>query len=94
MSSLKQSYERWVRSEYKWLLPLLDTARNLTLFLPGRFSDSELRSEGSQMPHTALQAQRSLAKLFPLTLSALLLAYAHSLHRAQPLDCLSRLYPR
>ena len=48
MSSLKASYEEWVRKEQKWLLPLLDTARNLTLFLPGRFSDTELRSEASQ----------------------------------------------
>ena len=45
MSSLKRSYEQWVRREYKWLLPLLDTARNLTIFLPGRFADGELRSE-------------------------------------------------
>ena len=53
MSSVKASYEEWVRREQKWLLPLLDTARNLTLFLPGRFSDTELRSEASQTPpHT------------------------------------------
>ena len=45
MSILKRGYEQWVRREYKWLLPLLDTARNLTLFLPGRFADGELRSE-------------------------------------------------
>ena len=67
MTSLKESYERWVRSEQKWLLPLLDTARNLTLFLPGRFSDTELRSEARQptLTHPIAHFQHPPHSAFP-----------------------------
>lgn len=40
-------YELWLRDHHKWLLPLLDTARSLSLFLPGRFQEGgQLRAEG------------------------------------------------
>ena len=63
MSSLKDGYEAWVRREQKWLLPLLDTARNLTLFLPGRFSDTELRSEARTQPQHRLTAHHHPSSL-------------------------------
>jgi len=47
-ASLKLRYELWLRDNHKWLLPVLDTFRSLTLFLPGRFQEggASLTSEG------------------------------------------------
>jgi len=44
MSTL-QPYENWVRSEQGWYLPLLDTLKSFTMFLPGRFNENFLKSE-------------------------------------------------
>lgn len=38
-------YENWVRSEQGWYLPLLDTLKSFTMFLPGRFNENFLKSE-------------------------------------------------
>src|SRR4051812_46329815 len=46
-ASFALRYELWLRDHHKWLLPLLDTARSLSLFLPGRFQEGgQLRAEG------------------------------------------------
>ena len=45
LSQFKHRYESFICSENKWLLPLLDTIKSLTIFLPGRFSEGEIRSE-------------------------------------------------
>jgi peroxin-16 len=39
-------YESWLSSNQSWVLPIIDAARSLTLFLPGRFSESQIQSEG------------------------------------------------
>jgi len=44
MSAL-MPYENWVRSEQGWYLPLLDTLKSFTMFLPGRFNENFLKSE-------------------------------------------------
>jgi len=43
--SMLQPYENWVRSEQGWYLPLLDTLKSFTMFLPGRFNENFLKSE-------------------------------------------------
>lgn len=38
-------YEAWVRKEASWYLPLLDSLKSFTIFLPGRFDQNLLQSE-------------------------------------------------
>jgi len=45
-ASLKLRYELWLRDHHRWLLPMLDAIRSLTLFMPGRFQEGgHLKSE-------------------------------------------------
>ena len=43
--SFIESYNAFCRDNHSFVLPLFETARSLTLFLPGRFNESEVRSE-------------------------------------------------
>lgn len=45
MSIVVNAYESWVRRNAFWFVPIVDTARSFTVFLPGRFNETELRSE-------------------------------------------------
>jgi len=41
-SSIGDMYANWVKKNATWLLPLEDILRSLTIFIPGRFSDTEV----------------------------------------------------
>lgn len=44
-SRVRGAYEQWVKDNAVWLTPLEGAARGLTIFIPGRFSSTELQSE-------------------------------------------------
>lgn len=45
-TTIKHKYKNFIINEQKWLIPLLDSIRNITIFLPGRFTEhGQLRSE-------------------------------------------------
>jgi len=45
MSSVRQLYRQWIIRHYRWVVPVCEMSRQLTLFLPGRYAEGELRSE-------------------------------------------------
>lgn len=44
---MMSSYESWVERNQAWVLPLVDTSRSLTMFLPGRLNANEVRTEAT-----------------------------------------------
>jgi hypothetical protein len=57
-ASIQLRYELWLRDNHKWLLPMLDTARSLTLFLPGRFQ------EGGQLSSEAIYTALNVVSVY------------------------------
>lgn len=54
LSALKHAYDTTLLENTSSLVQVESALRNLTWFLPGRFQDAELASEGGECPRLAV----------------------------------------